>query len=87
MKKTKRMLALVLAMMMAFAIMAMTASAYEAEDGHVHTEACSEEGSVQRRPPAGRCPICGVWGTYDRIEINGVKKDHYHECGHVVPVG
>ncbi len=82
MKKTKKMLALLLALVMAFAMMAVTASAFDAEDGHVHTEACSEEGSVQRRLPAGICPVCGMRGTYIPTDYGTYKTYYYTECGH-----
>lgn len=61
MKNTKKLLALVLAMMMAFSIMAMTASAaQDAEAGHVHTEACEcgDEG-IMPTGVAVSCPVCG----------------------------
>ena len=44
MKRTKKLLALVLAMMMAFSIMAVTAAAYDKEDAHEHTAAYGDEG-------------------------------------------
>lgn len=63
MKKMKKLLALVLAMMMAFSLMAVTA-AYNAEE-HEHTYACSEE-TIQPRIPAMLCPKC-------RNEMNAVR--------------
>ncbi len=58
MKRTKKLLALVLAMVMAFSLMAVTAAAYGAEE-HEHTHVCSEE-TIQPRLPAVRCPKCGT---------------------------
>lgn len=58
MKKTKKLAALVLAMVMAFSLMAVTAAAYGAEE-HEHTHVCSEE-TIQPRIPAMQCPKCGA---------------------------
>lgn len=63
MKKTKKLAALVLAMLMAFSLMAVTASAYD-EGEHVYdcTVCCEEEGIMPLGPvdPAGPpCIICG----------------------------
>ena len=67
MKKSRKLLALVLAMIMAFSLMAVTASAYDA--GHEHDCAvCSEEG-IEPKGSTGpvttkQCAICGslmVW--------------------------
>ena len=66
MKKTKRMLALVLAMMMAFAIMAVTASAYEAEEHSHECAACSEDEGVMPLYVALKCPRCN--GAAELIE-------------------
>ena len=44
MKKTNRLASLFLAMLMAFSLMAVTASACDSEDSPVHTEACEDEG-------------------------------------------
>lgn len=60
MKRTKKILALVLAMMMAFSLMAMPAMAYE-EGEHVHTEACSDVARI----PAMQCYNCGRGMAYD----------------------
>lgn len=59
MKRTKKILALVLAMMMAFSLMAMPAMAYE-EGEHVHTEACSDVARI----PAMQCYNCGRGMAY-----------------------
>ncbi len=57
MKKTKKLAALVLAMVMAFSLMAVTAAAYGADE-HVHDGTCCEE-TIQPRKPGGWCPRCG----------------------------
>ena len=58
MKHTKKLLALVLAMLMAFSLLAVTAAAADAEE-HEHTQACSVE-TVQPRLTAMQCPKCGT---------------------------
>ena len=51
MKKAKKLASLFLAMLMAFSLMAVTASAYDA--GHEHDcMVCGEEGIQPRRPAA-----------------------------------
>lgn len=57
MKKTKKLAALVLAMVMAFSLMAVTAAAYVAEEHDCAV--CSEE-TIQPRIPAMQCTICNV---------------------------
>ena len=54
MKNTKKLLALVLAMVMAFSLMAVTAAAYGAEE---HEHVCSTE-TIQPRQPTDLCPEC-----------------------------
>ena len=56
MKTTKRFASLFLAMLMAFSLMAVTASACDA--GHAHDETCAEA-TVQPRRPAVMCYSCG----------------------------
>ena len=56
MKTTKRFASLFLAMLMAFSLMAVTASACDA--GHAHDETCAEA-TVQPRRPAAWCHSCG----------------------------
>ena len=56
MKTTKRFASLFLAMLMAFSLMAVTASACDA--GHAHDETCAEA-TVQPRRPAAWCHACG----------------------------
>ncbi len=64
MKKRTKIASLFLAMLMAFSLMAVTASAYDA--GHEHDCAvCSEEG-IQPRIPAKICYSCQVEMTYVR---------------------
>lgn len=60
MKRTRKWLSLLLAMVMVFSLLAVTAAACDLEDGHVHTEAC-EDGIVpyDARPIGPDCPICG----------------------------
>lgn len=65
MKTTKRFASLLLAMLMAFSLMAVTASACDSEDSHVHTEACEDEGIMPLYPMKGPpCPNCG-YEMYD----------------------
>ncbi len=77
MKKTKKLAALVLAMVMAFSLMAVTASAYGAE--HEHDGTCCEE-SIQPRRPAAQCLYCAR-GMEDRgiRYIAGQRYVHF-EC-------
>ncbi len=64
MKRSKKLLSLVMAMLLAFSLMAVTAAAYDA--GHEHDCAvCSEEG-IQPRIPAKTCYSCQVEMTYVR---------------------
>ena len=56
MKLTKKLLALVLAMVMAFSLMAVTAAAYGAEE-HEHTHACTE--TIEPKGVAMMCDYCG----------------------------
>lgn len=67
MKKTKRLLALVLAMMMAFAIMAVTASAYDAEEHSHECAACCEDEGIMPLYVALKCPRCN--GAAELIEV------------------
>lgn len=71
MKKTKKLLALVLAMMMAFSLMAVTAAAYGADE-HEHTHVCSEE-TIQPRIPAMRCPVCDE-AMIAHVRYNGTQR-------------
>ena len=76
MKKTKKLAALILALMMAFSLMAVTAAAYGAEksvmrrlpacpcgEGAVHDGTCCEETIQPRKPAAPVCPHCGTVTT------------------------
>lgn len=70
MKKTKKLAALVLAMMMAFSLMAVTASAYGAE--HEHDGTCCEE--IQPRRPAAQCLYCALgMDEYDTSMEDGIR--------------
>ena len=60
MKKTMKLAALILALMMAFSLMAVTAAAYGAEE---HDETCCEESIQPRKPAAPVCPYCGTVTT------------------------
>lgn len=55
MKRTKKLLALVLAMVMAFSLMAVTAAAAGTEE---HEHVCSAE-TIQPRKPWATCSYCG----------------------------
>lgn len=77
MKRTKKMLALVLAMVMAFSLLAVTAAAYGAEEHEHECAACSEDEGVMPLGPVGPqgppCPVCGgttEWRTTG-IDNNG----------------
>ena len=77
MKRSKKLLAVVLAMVMAFSLMAVTAAAYDA--GHEHDCAvCSEEG-IQPRRPTKICGKCQVEMTYIEIGSSG-HREYYFEC-------
>lgn len=70
MKRTKKLAALVLAMVMAFSLMAVTAAAAGTEE-HVHDcVVCSEE-TIQPRIPMGWCNICNVATTTWVHYLNG----------------
>ncbi len=79
MKKSRKLLALVLAMIMAFSLMAVTAAAYDA--GHEHDCAvCSEEG-IQPRVPAMWCYTCSQEMELDRrVPAGEGKYLLYYEC-------
>lgn len=57
MKKMKKLAALVLAMVMAFSLMAVTAAAYGADE-HEHDATCCEA-TIQPRGLAMSCDYCG----------------------------
>ena len=71
MKHTKKLLALVLAMLMAFSLLAVTAAAADAEE-HEHTcAACCEDEGIMPIGEAGFCPYCGWPAEYSRKPENG----------------
>ena len=78
MKRTKRLLALVLAMMMALSIMAVTAAAYDAEEHNHECAACCEDEGIMPLGITRRCTEPGCSGTVSRYStlkyesINGV---------------
>ncbi len=90
MRKMKKLAALCLAMLMAFSIMAVTAAAYDAADGHEHTSACSEQTIMPRRP-AVQCVYCrqemavshseskdgGIYFTFICRNLDCAYKDKY----------
>lgn len=77
MKYTKRFAALVLAMMMAFSIMAVTAAAYDGADGHVHEACCENE--IEPRIKAVKCPKCGG-NAYEHTGYLGGEWTTWLEC-------
>ena len=79
MKKAKKLASLFLAMLMAFSLMAVTASAYDA--GHEHDcMVCGEEG-IQPRRPAAWCHSCSQAMIDDGIVwIEGNRYVAFH-CG------
>ena len=62
MKKTKKLAALILALVMAFSLMAVTAAAYGADE-HVHEGTCCEETIQPRKPGAPECLNCNILMT------------------------
>ena len=78
MKRTKRIASLFLAMLMAFSLMAVTASAY-GEVNHAHTSTCSEE-TIMPRLAVGPCPKCGKEATY---QDKGLGTDEYGHPSYV----
>ncbi len=57
MKKTKKLAALILALVMAFSLMAVIAAAYGADE-HVHDGTCCEETIQPRKPGTPECQYC-----------------------------
>ena len=84
MRKMKKLAALCLAMLMAFSIMAVIASAYDAADGHEHTSACSEQTIMPRRP-VRECPKCRGTAYLQEEYYHGVLVTWYEcsSCGWV----
>jgi hypothetical protein len=79
MKKTKKLAALVLALVMAFSLMAVTAAAYGADE-HVHDGTCCEE-TIQPRKPGYWCPKClGPASYYIRPGSNGKPDTYVFDC-------
>ncbi len=79
MKKTKKLAALVLAMVMAFSLMAVTAAAYGADE-HVHDGTCCEETIQPRKPAAPECWECNSpMRETGPDSLNG-KPIMYYEC-------
>lgn len=65
MKKTKKMLALVLAMVMAFAMLAVTASAYDVEEHDHECAACCEDEGIMLLGEVVPCPKPNCNGVCD----------------------
>ena len=78
MKKSRKLLALVMAMMMAFSLMAMASAAYEEE--HVHDETCCEA-TVQPRNQVIWCPRCGASARTWVTTNGGVSTEHFDCSG------
>lgn len=70
MKKMKKLLALVLAMMMAFSLMAVTA-AYDAEEHEHECAVCYEDEGIMPLYEVGRCPWCGGLARYQQPDTQG----------------
>ena len=77
MKCTKRFAALVLAMMMAFSIMAVTAAAYDGADAHVHEACCEDE--IEPRIKTIKCILCGG-SVYEHTKKIGNEWKTWLEC-------
>lgn len=77
MKKTKRLAALFLALMMSLSLLAVTASAYGVEE-HTHDEECCD--AVIARSYAGYCPICGADASYYVVTTTGGVRVAYWSC-------
>lgn len=67
MKRTKKMLALVLAMVMAFSLLAVTAAAYGAEEHEHECAACSEDEGVMPRGAVRPCTRENCDGTMELV--------------------
>lgn len=84
MKKTKKMLALVLAMVMAFAMMAVTASAFDAEEHNHECAACCEDEGIMPLGPVGPagppCIVCGA--PTERVSTTDLSGQiyYYYRC-------
>ena len=79
MKKTKKLAALILALMMAFSLMAVTAAAYGADE-HIHDGTCCEE-TIQPRKPGGWCPKClGPASYYISPGKYGAPDTYVYDC-------
>ncbi len=78
MKKSKKLAALVLAMVMALSLMAVTAAAYGEE--HVHDGTCCEEAIQPRKPGAPECPSCNILMTDTGGGYENEKPVRYFRC-------
>ena len=88
MKRSKRLLSLVMGMLLAFSLMAVTAAAYDA--GHEHDCAVYSEEGIQPRLPARLCYSCmkemdsdARWNANGKLEMRfwctpcGISTDWY----------
>ena len=82
MKRTKKLLALVMAMVMAFSLMAVTAAAADAEEHEHKCAACCEDDGIMPAGTMGYCPYCG--GVAEYVMKPGSGTIHFTcfgECG------
>ena len=79
MRRSKKLLSLVMAMLMAFSLMAVTAAAYDA--GHEHDCAVYSEEGIQPRIPAMWCQSCSQeMGLVDMESIGNDTYQLYFKC-------
>ena len=88
MKKSRKLLAFVLAMLLAFSLMAVTAAAYDA--GHEHDcTVCSEDEGIMPLGPLGPpCPKCGgptEWVVIDKDVFGTPLYGYRCVYNHVLP--
>lgn len=75
MKRTKKLLALVMAMVMAFSLMAVTAAAADAEEHEHECAACCEDDGIM---PAGVVTICPWCGGMAEASTTPNNRGEYH---------
>ena len=76
MKQTKKLLALVLALVMTFSLMAVTAAAAGTEE---HEHVCSTE-TIQPRIPAVTCSYCGQGMAVLRTDRDDIGRFTEYKC-------
>jgi|GluameStandDraft_1065615.scaffolds.fasta_scaffold04631_7 hypothetical protein len=79
MKKSRKLLALVLAMMMTFSLMSMSAAAYGEEHEH-DCAVCSEDEVIQPRRPSAMCSYCGTMQIVIEEGPWSVSSNPYSRC-------